>query len=321
MARSRIFVCAVLFCFFQGCAHIPLKRNVVKQSQTLGSLYEQQVMEGLATFATSPNVTASFALPTAGGATLNQAGTALGGLTWNATTFTGGTTGINGSQSLSENWTLKPINDPIRLSLMKCVYQHATNNIPTDCCEDCTKNLTLFFGDDFATCRIPQCFFEVASKRPARNDCCLKYAEACGCYIVVRKGQFDNLSRLTSAILEIATVSDEELGKRLSRNEPKRIEISTSFIANVGGRPQLIQGKYSIPFSKFEELQGAAIPKLEDTDKRFGPLGTGSKNGEIQFQDLQALPPESGSSSRQQTDDPTATIQSLLQMNQFPLPK
>lgn len=322
MKRSQILVLCMLLAALHGCAHLPLKRNIVKQSNTLADIYEQQVLNGIATFCVAPSSTPSFALPTGGGTTVNQSGTATGILAFNSKTFTGATASLNGNQQLAENWTLKPINDPVRLRLMKCVYQYVTCKNQQDRCEDCLKDLQLFFGDDFAECDLPVCFFQTSSKKPLKKNCCIKSGEYCGTHVIVEPCHFASLSTLTLAILDIASVTDEQLSKRMSPPKSKTIEIDTTFLADVDGHPQLIHGKYTIPFEKFEDLQDSAIPSLESVKKSSGTadsiLESSRNTAPLKFKDLQAAPVQrdTPSSSNSRSDLETG-IQSLLQMNQI----
>ncbi len=325
MKRAQLSVVCLLVCFAIGCAHVPLKRNVVKQSNTLADIYEQQVLNGIATFCVAPNSTPSFALPTGGGTTVNQSGSATGGLNFNARTFTGATTGLSGSQQLAENWTLKPINDPVRLNLMKCVYQYVTCNEQENVCIDCQNDLRLFFGDDFADCKLPRCFFRTSPHKPRTTDCCIKSGQYCGTHVIVDSCNFASLSKLTMAILDIATVSDDQLAKRLSRDKAKTIEIDTTFIANIDGRPQLIHGKYTIPFEKFEDLQDSAIPSLESIKKsgvNAESIMESGRSQPLKFKELNASPAQgSQPAAGGTTPGSDSSIQSLLQMNQLLSPR
>lgn len=322
MNRSHGISCWIfLLVMSSGCAHIPLKKNFVKQSNSLADIYEQQVLNGIATFVVDPAATPSFALPIGGGTTVNQSGTASSGLNFNSKIFTGATAGLNGNQTLVENWTLKPINDPVRLRLMKCVYQYVTRVDHTEACRDCVKDLQLFFGDNFPECVLPVCFYQVSETRPKKKNYCVKSGEHCGTYITVDQCNFESLSKVTLAILDIASVSDDQLAKRMSPPKEKSIDIDTTFLANIDGRPQLIHGKYSIPFEKLEELQNSAIPYLgKDENARVttdSMLQSLRSTSPFKFKDLQASPVqrETPPISNSRTDI-EAGIQSLLQMNQ-----
>jgi hypothetical protein len=327
MNRShKIAMWVLLLVVTGGCAHLPLKRNVVKQSNSLSDIYEQQVLNGIARFVAEPSSTPSFALPNGGGTTVSQSGTASGTMGFNARTFTGATPGLTGVQNLAENWTLKPINDPVRLRLMKCVYQYVTSQDRENGCVDCVKDLQLFFGENFAECELPACFYRITVNKPSKKNCGVKCGEYCGTHIVVDSNHFESLSRITLAILDIATVSDDQLAKRMSYPKTKTVDIDTTFLANIDGRPQLIHGKYSMPFDNFEKLQKSAIPFLgKDENTRVtadSMLQSLRGSSPLSFKDLQASPVQqempSISNSR---SDVEAGIQSLLQMNQVLSPR
>lgn len=255
---------------------------------------------------------------------MNHQNTLNGGLVWNPTTLAQATAGLNGTRSLTENWTLSPINDPTRLELMKCVYRYVTQPECQLECDPCSERLRLFFGPEYFSA-LPSCFYSISDKRPRFNSCCIKHGEYCGTFVFVNQANHECLSKLTMAILDIATISNESLAKRMS-TAPKSIDISTTFIANVNGRPQLIQGTYSIPFDKFERLQDNAIPRLDSSmtellspDSSLGPAFGGSG---LQFNELNASPATSGNSLDVPSRVPEnvgSSFESLLQMNLAPI--
>ncbi len=330
--RYSMLLMAALVLPSVGCVHLQLKRNLGKQTQTLADLQEQQVLNNLAAFVASQGATPSFALPNGGGATMNHANTLNGGLNWNPTTLTSSMAGLNGSRSLTENWTLLPVNSPDKLDLMKSVYRYVTCKPKQDVCVDDMTKLTRYFGDNFGTCKLSQCFYSVTDKKPWswNSNCCLKIGEHCGTYVVVEQANFECLSKLTLAILDIATISDGDLAKRLAGPQEKTVQVTDTFIAVIEDKPHLLRTEYSIKLSDFEKLQEKAVaislgsddmpaaremdPKEDKrtTQERFGTEG-------LRAREIEILPPVGRQTSERVQQDVGANIGSLLQMNQVPI--
>ena len=255
----RLTVLFLAICsLFTGCALPQLKKNLNRQATSIADIHEQQVLDNLALFSTNRGATPSFALPSGGGTTVNNTKSGNGGLNWNATTLTSSSLGGSASNTLSQNFTLQPINDPDRLELMKCVYLYATCK-SSDECLDCASKLHRFFGNRFELGCIPQCFFTTQETKPKRHDCLYKTGSYCGCHVIVEPCNYNDLSRLTMAILDIATVSDEDWTKRTAAKAEEKIELTESFIADLDGKLRLIQAEYSLSKEKFLELQKTGV--------------------------------------------------------------
>jgi hypothetical protein len=180
-----------------------------RQAHTLTTITEQQVLDNLAMYVNSPGSTPYFALPDAGGTTTRQGANITAGLQFDPTTLTGETLGATGDGGHEENWTVKPILEPERVVLMKCLLAHVTGDYRAVPCEDCVARLSSFFGADFEQ-KIPSRWYTVSDKKPCSwpKKCCLKYGHYCGTYVSVDHDAFDCLSRVTVAFLDIATADD-----------------------------------------------------------------------------------------------------------------
>ncbi len=300
-----------------GCAHLQLKRNFTKQTSTLADLYEEQVLDNIAAFVANAGTTPSFALPSGGGTTINHSNTGTAGFNWNSKAFTGASGGLNGSRSLTENWSLQPITNPDRLRLMKCVFQYVTCCESGSQCQDCDVILQRFFGETYLDCTLPQCFFDVSNDRPQLFGDLEKTGFADGVYVTVLPCHYEPLSRVTLAILDIATVSDVELAKRIAAPKEGKVNLTETFIAEFDGKPRLIQGQVSLTESQYKELQGKAIRPNQafldalntpTTDSNLGSEGA-LESFEFEAQDNRFFSP----SPRQQI---LPNFESLLQMNQ-----
>lgn len=263
---KRAICAAIAATMLSGCAHTRLSRHSVKQARTLSDIQQQQVLENLALICSNPGALPHFATADGGGTRISDSANAGTRLSWNITTLTGVTGDAGVSTNLQENWTLNPINDPVKLDLIRCVLLYATGRINCDggdlCCDDCVNKLNLFFkSNDWATCDLPPpCFFRVLDREPCEDDCCVKWAEECGTIVAVDRCRFAHLTRLTLAILDIATISSEDLSKRMNPSTPK-IEVKESFLATVDGKLRWIEGEYSLSESKYKEVQNAGISR------------------------------------------------------------
>ena len=236
--------------FMTGCAHTQLAKNVQLQATTLADIQEQQVLDNIAMICANPGATPHFAVPTGGGTGVNRAATGTFGLSWNPTTLTGITAGGNGNQTNSRSWTLTPVNDPVRLGLMKAVYRRVTCTSPNHCdcnCHASDCKLRNYFSGDLS-CHTPTGWFHVSDKSPGEDYCCIKAGEYCGTYVWVEKDYFECLSQVTLAILDIATATNERLA--LANGSPeKTVAIEQTFTR---GDDQ-IKGSYNITLDKYLE--------------------------------------------------------------------
>ncbi|MEK6260695.1 MAG: hypothetical protein AABP62_19010 [Planctomycetota bacterium] len=297
VSLSMLFVIAL-----SGCAHTRLSCNSPKQARTLTEIEEQQVLDNIAMFAVNCGSTPYFALPNGGATQTQHSATLSGTLFWSPHTLLNETGNANGTLALTENWTLKPINEPERLQLMKCVYQHVTQtSCSADGCQDCCTQLINFFGPDFAACDVPSCWFSVCHKKPRslRKGCCVKVGHYCGTYVCVEPEYFEYLSRVTVSILDIATVDSLALASRLA-GSPKTVQIEETFDVMDDQTKRTIKGTLRIPADVYAELKGASAGRntksFLDIDKGLTPTAP-----------IESLRPrrESGSS-----------FESLIQLNQ-----
>lgn len=254
-------VALVIFMMLPGCAATRLRYNTSRQATTLSDIEEQQVLDNIAMFVATSGSTPFFALPTGGGTTTNQQAGASATLLWNPRAIVSETGNLTGQISLQENWTLKPINDPERIELMKCVLQQVTQTCPSDGCQDCHAKLTNFFGEHYALCSVPSCWYSVSCKKPKGSRCCMKVGHYCGTYVCVTPEYYEYLSRVTVAFLDIATVDSVALALRI---KPKvtplqTIQIEESFQVGEGDSKRMIKGLRNVSAVDYQ----AMLPKPE----------------------------------------------------------
>lgn len=130
--------------YFTGCTHLQLQHNAVKQSNSLTTIYQKQVIDNLAMFVHDPYSVPSFAIPNAGQSIVIDGGS----VTVGSGAFTGRFwkfIGVGGSRQMQEAWTLAPVTDPDKLRLMRCAYQRAIG-VPCEPCVDCCSIEKGFYG-------------------------------------------------------------------------------------------------------------------------------------------------------------------------------
>lgn len=278
--RAAAFLCLLFACVLSGCANTRLSCNAARQARTLTEIEEQQVLDNIAMFASNPGTTPYFALPNGGATQTTQSATIGTILLWNPTTLLTENASLSGTGGLQVNWTLKPINEPERISLMKCVYLHVTRQCAAEECNRCEMNLYNFFGSDYAMCDVPTCWFSVTDKKPCGSDCCCKVGHYCGTYVCVSDDYYEYLSRVTVAILDIATVDSVALSSRLGGSK-KSVQIEETFDVGAGEKKRTIKGTLKISDDDYKALKASStkssnekgvIEDIEGLDKRITPL-------------------------------------------------
>ncbi len=226
--KLKVFAILLLYGCTAGCTHVQLRHNSVRQSATVVEIYQQQVLENLAKFVRDPYAMPHFAVASGGLNAVNDNHVSQLGLSWNTFRFTGATLGGNAARSMSQNWTLVPVNDPRKLELMRCAYQQAVRNChPTFAadCPDCQKRFNRFYTGDSNTfpplpgspdstgiitsnCLNSGWFHAGCAKcgeKILRKNSCCPCGIYCGCAVWVEPGiGTDELTKLTIAILDYA---------------------------------------------------------------------------------------------------------------------
>ena len=148
--RYQAFALLVFcLCIFSGCTtHRALRRNTVRQAETVTDLHQQQVLDNLAKFLHDPYAVPSFALATLGTSDVTDVGGASSSFEWMASGFDGASLSADGKRTAKGTWTMTPVTDPRKLELMRCAYQRVLGNcgiIESPCCPDCTKRFNKFY--------------------------------------------------------------------------------------------------------------------------------------------------------------------------------
>jgi hypothetical protein len=152
-ATSRLSLLAILMLASAGCLQSQLRKNTIVQMQTVHDIQQQQVLDNLAMFVHDINSYPYFSLVAGGTTELTETGSlavtngwsrGVGGFLYNSL-------GINPTVSCTSqgNWQVNPINDSIKLTVMRCVYQKAVSGccgrqLPANC-PDCNAMLKYYY--------------------------------------------------------------------------------------------------------------------------------------------------------------------------------
>ncbi len=225
--RTTVPIILIVGLLSSGCTHVQLRRNTIRQSETVSDIYTQQVLDNLAMFALDPNSLPFFAFPNQGTNQVTDRGAASFATQWKFDALR--MFGFDAEREMQEAWTTEPIRDPHKLALMRCAYQHALaayiDGVVSRDCPECTTILDEFYGDTVHEGGIgKKCLEEwgedfgwlcIGCKKnaPKHGDCEL-VGEYCGKYVWVRPCNRDKLTQLTLAILDFATREPAEAEKK-----------------------------------------------------------------------------------------------------------
>jgi hypothetical protein len=210
-----------------GCTHTQLRNNTLGQVHTLADLHQQQVLDNLAMFIHNPEALPYFAYPDSGQNQLTDTAGVGSTITWNAGGFDSANVNPTTLRQASEVWTLHPINDPHKLTLMRCAYQKALESSglaqASACCPDCDARLRDFYkghppgGEGESGVQQELCclnfapgWFRYGRKCDVPCDCCGYVGHYCGVYVWVPPAGRREFTKLTLAILDFALYDPHE---------------------------------------------------------------------------------------------------------------
>jgi hypothetical protein len=123
----RLIILSAVVVASSGCTVLQLKRTTIHESETLGDIYQQQVLDNLAQFVHDPDALADFAVPSQGSSQVTDTiAQGSSNLQWIPSEFSMATLGLpEGNRAIQASWTLDPVRDPRKLFLMRCAYQKA----------------------------------------------------------------------------------------------------------------------------------------------------------------------------------------------------
>jgi hypothetical protein len=154
---SSLFLAVAL----TGCTHVALQNNTVQTTDTLADLQYQQVLDNLARFQDDPDSVPSFAIVTAGTAsvndqfgsgisptyspTLSNAQQGAGALPILSLLFP-----LSVQRTVTENWSLTPVVDADNLRRLRCAYRLVVMGDATPNLAFCVQQMKEFFAGEEA---------------------------------------------------------------------------------------------------------------------------------------------------------------------------
>ncbi len=185
-----------------GCTHRQLDRSTVRQAGTVTDIQYRQVLTGLAMTHRNPDVLPQFAVVGSGGTSVNDQRTAGLELEWNPYTLVREQLGIEGTREVEEQWTLAPVVNPDKLRAIRCAFQLVAHGASGD--PDYNRLLKSFLGDDYPAW-LPRGWYGVGTRKDVPKGAC-HVAHYKGTWVWVTPDGIDGLTRLTIAVLNIATL-------------------------------------------------------------------------------------------------------------------
>jgi len=202
MLLTRRLLLLLIIAISGGCTHLQLSRSTTQQANTITDIHYRQVLNNLASFECNSDILPHFAIVGAGGTLVNDEGTANVELEWDAATLARKMLGVGGTRSIEEQWTMAPVVNPDKLRAIRAVYQLTTRGENYD--PEGDRLLVAFLGENYGRW-IEQGWYGVGCKRDVPCQAC--YVGHCGGqYVWVMPGGIEAMSRLTLAVLNIATL-------------------------------------------------------------------------------------------------------------------
>ena len=139
--------------FATGCLHTHLRNNTIAQMETVHDLQQQQVLDNLAMFVNDIHAYPYFSLVAGGTSQLTDTGSISITNSWSRASgaFLYSALGINPSMTCAAQgvWQITPINDSVKLTVMRCLYQRAVSGcchapLPSDC-PNCEKVFNIYY--------------------------------------------------------------------------------------------------------------------------------------------------------------------------------
>lgn len=105
----------------------------------------QQILDNLAKFKQNPNGVPHFAYPAGAQSRVSDSISGSPGFDFRRWTLGGWGLGFSGGRDDTEGFTMQPVTDPYKLTLMRCLFQRAACGINSADCADCDKQFNRFY--------------------------------------------------------------------------------------------------------------------------------------------------------------------------------
>ena len=224
MHKAALF-CSLLALSCAGCTSRVLARNTVTQANTITDIHYRQVLTNLVSYEGNPDVLPHFSVVGTGGTLVVDSGNGNLGFAWDDRTFLGTTLGFGAERTFEDGWTLAPVVDPDKLRAIRAAYQLVTRGEAYD---PVGYELLLgYLGDGYMDLLEPG-WYCVGRKCDVPKNAC--YVAHCGKrYIWVTGDGLEGLSRLTLAVLNVATLKSGGGGTAAVAEVPGQHEVTKYF--------------------------------------------------------------------------------------------
>jgi len=151
---TRMLVGFFLLAAVPGCTTAQLRRTTINQVGTVHDIYQQQVLDNLAMFVHNRGSYPYFSLIGTGTTTLTDTATLADTNGWgrnakNILLYTAAGFNPTLSRAKMGSWATFPINDSVKLTVMRCVYHAAMDgclSAPGQSCPDCANLFYAYYN-------------------------------------------------------------------------------------------------------------------------------------------------------------------------------
>lgn len=212
MRRVTLALACVIL---SGCTHIALRNHTLQQSRTVTDLQYQQVLDNLAMFSVNPDAMPFFSIPSNGATAVDTTADVTNTTAWGPLGFLQNGLSFKATRKNGGSWTLAPINDPAKLTRMRCAYQIAVGYHLADdqnACLQCCALIKAWYpngnNDECGRpCRVPPPgWYCVGGKSDVPKHACY-VGRYCDTYVWVVPGGVEQLTLLTLTVLDFATAT------------------------------------------------------------------------------------------------------------------
>jgi len=242
-----------------GCTYNQLRRSTNQTQESMSDLRYRHILDNLAMMVRNPATVPNPVAINGGVVQVSDNVTGLGNITINPPfpTFhtaptVGGTlgplvppyrliqnlAGLTGSRTISEQWSLTPLQNPEKLRLMRYAYQLLLDSdLVHD--DDGEQKLRAFLGDEEFAAAIPKGWFCVGKKHDVPRDA-LYWGSYDDVYVWVMDDQLDGLSRFYLTILRIALLEANQRTAHVTRTyvrTPSGRQLKTTKVRSVEQLP------------------------------------------------------------------------------------
>lgn len=148
-SKLLLLVNACVFVTSVGCTHTQLRYNTTHQARTVADVHTQQVLDNLAKFVHDPHALPHFSIPNQGGTSVTDTLSPDPTASFSPFGLTSWSMAFRPSRANNESYTLTPINDSEKLTLMRCAYQRAVSGCTciseSGHCPNCERRFNRFY--------------------------------------------------------------------------------------------------------------------------------------------------------------------------------